>query len=124
MYTYDDNTFSDLFKEVYGFRPRTDSWADWTSRTPRQKQELWNALCDELEVVMLREKLAKDRKTQNFENRVKETLSLGAKTRKDAIRWIFQADNIDTTDGQFAGYACYLLGLPYSYEEEFRAIVQ
>ena len=73
MYTYDDNTFSDLFKEVYGFRPRTDSWADWTSRTPRQKQELWNALSDELEVVMLREKLAKDRKTQNFENRIKET---------------------------------------------------
>ena len=52
MYTYDDNTFSDLFKEVYGFRPRTDSWADWTSRTTRQKQELWNALCDELEDVM------------------------------------------------------------------------
>ena len=57
MYTYDDNTFSDLHKEVYGFRPRTDGWADWTSRTPRQKQELWNALCDELENVMKEEKL-------------------------------------------------------------------
>jgi len=124
MYTYDDNTFSDLHKEVYGFRPRTDGWADWTSRTPRQKQELWNALCDELEDVMKEEKLAKDRKTQNFENRVKETLSLGAKTRKDAIRWIFQADNINTTDVRFdAGYACYLLGLPYSYEEEFRTLI-
>ena len=107
MYTYDDNTFSDLHKEVYGFRPKADGWADWTSRTPRQKQELWNALCDELEVVMKEEKLAKDRKTQNFENRVKETLSLG------------------TTNLRFdAGYACYLLGLPYSYEEEFRTIVQ
>ena len=52
MYTYDDNTFSDLHKEVYGFRPKADGWADWTSRTPRQKQELWNALSDELEVVM------------------------------------------------------------------------
>ena len=124
MYTYDENTFSDLHKEVYGFRPNTDMWKDWTSRTPRQKQELWNALSDELEDVMKEEKLAKDRKTQNFENRIKTTLSLGAKTRKDAIRWIFQADKIDTTDGQFAGYACHLLGLPYSYEEEFRAIVQ
>ena len=124
MYTYDENTFSDLHKEVYGFRPNTDMWKDWTSRTPRQKQELWNALSDELEDVMKEEKLAKDRKTQNFENRIKTTLSLGAKTRKDAIRCIFQADKIDTTDGQFAGYACYLLGLPYSYEEEFRTIVQ
>ena len=124
MYTYDENTFSDLHKEVYGFRPNTDMWKDWTSRTPRQKQELWNALSDELEDVMKEEKLAKDRKTQNFENRIKTTLSLGAKTRKDAIRSIFQADKIDTTDGQFAGYACYLLGLPYSYEEEFRTIVQ
>jgi hypothetical protein len=49
MYTYDENTFSDLHKEVYGFRPNTDMWKDWTSRTPRQKQELWNALSDELE---------------------------------------------------------------------------
>ena len=68
MYTYDDNTFSDLFKEVYGFRPRTDSWADWTSRTPRQKQELWNALSDELEVVMKEEKLAKEKKEIEIKN--------------------------------------------------------
>ena len=30
MYTYDENTFSDLHKEVYGFRPNTDMWKDWT----------------------------------------------------------------------------------------------
>ena len=56
MFTYSDDCFSDLHKDVYGFRPRGILMEEWHERTPRQKQELWNALCDELEENMKAEK--------------------------------------------------------------------
>ena len=51
MYTYTTDLFSDLHKDVYGYRPRGAAMEEWNSRTPRQKNELFNALCDELEEV-------------------------------------------------------------------------
>ena len=27
LYTYDDQTYSDLHKDAYGYRPRNDGWA-------------------------------------------------------------------------------------------------
>jgi len=55
-FTYSDDCFSDLHKDVYGFRPRGVLMDEWNDRTPRQKQELWNALCDQLEENTAREK--------------------------------------------------------------------
>ena len=40
-FTYDNNTFSDLHKEVHGWRPSNSLMVEWNERTPRQKQELW-----------------------------------------------------------------------------------
>ena len=119
-FTYDDNTFSDLHKEVHGWRPSNSLMVEWNERTPRQKQELWNALCDQLEDVMAEEKAAHERKLAAFEKFVEYNMRLGASTRRDAIRWIFDAEDISFDD---PGYACWLFGLPYNpYEDEFRSI--
>ena len=69
-FTYDDNTFSDLHKEVHGWRPSNSLMVEWNERTPRQKQELWNALCDQLEDVMAEQKAAHERKLAAFEKLV------------------------------------------------------
>ena len=119
-FTYDDNTFSDLHKEVHGWRPSNSLMVEWNERTPRQKQELWNALCDQLEDVMAEEKAAHERKLAAFEKFVEYNMRLGASTRRDAIRWIFDAEDISFDD---PGYGCLLFGLPYNpYEDEFRSI--
>ena len=97
-FTYDDNTFSDLHKEVHGWRPSNSLMVEWNERTPRQKQELWNALCDQLEDVMAEEKAAHERKLAAFEKFVEYNMRLGASTRRDAIRWIFDAEDISFDD--------------------------
>lgn len=87
-YTYSDNCFSDLHKDVYGFRPRGSLMDDWNDRTPRQKQELWNALCDELEENTKAEKAAEVVAIEKFEARVQDVIELGAGNRTNALLWM------------------------------------
>ena len=87
-YTYSDDCFSDLFKDVNGFRPRGSLMTDWEDRTPRQKQELWNALCDELEENMKAEKAAEVVAIEKFEARIKDVIELGAGNRTNALLWL------------------------------------
>ena len=88
MFTYSDDCFSDLHKDVYGFRPRGTLMEEWHERTPRQKQELWNALCDELEENTKREKIVEQECVNEFEARVQDVIELGAENRETALRWI------------------------------------
>ena len=114
-YTYDDSLFSDLHKEVYGFRPSSDLYADWNSRTPRQKQELWNALCDEHEETIKQEKVAKARAALDLTERLEVMYKLGAKTEIQALKWIMTAEEFSDFDLQYgADYFCYHFGLDYT----------
>jgi hypothetical protein len=88
MFTYSDDCFSDLHKDVYGFRPRGVLMDDWHDRTPRQKQELWNALCDQLEENTKAEKAAEVVAIEKFEARIQDIIELGASNRVEALRWI------------------------------------
>ena len=90
MFTYSDDCFSDLFKDVNGFRPRGSLMDDWNDRTPRQKQELWNALCDELEENNKREKDEAAKAVDAFENTVQAFITFGAGDRVNALRWMTQ----------------------------------
>jgi len=87
-FTYSDDCFSDLHKDVYGFRPRGSLMDDWNDRTPRQKQELWNALCDELEENTKAKKAAEVVAIDKFEARIKDVIELGAGNRANALLWI------------------------------------
>jgi hypothetical protein len=87
-FTYCDDLFSDLHKDVYGFRPTGSLVEDWNDRTPRQKQELWNALCDELEENTKAEKAAEIVAVDQFEARVQDVIGLGAGNRETALEWI------------------------------------
>ena len=43
-YTYDEDCYSDLYKDVYGFRPRGAVWEHWKNMTPAEKQVQWDYL--------------------------------------------------------------------------------
>jgi len=90
MYTYTTELFSDLHKDVYGYRPRGAAMEEWNSRTPRQKNELFNALCDELEEVTRDEKRQADRNLFEFTGLIMDMIELGAKDRETALRWMTQ----------------------------------
>jgi hypothetical protein len=98
--------YSDVFKDVYGFRPRGSViWNDEEAL----KGEL-TYLYAELERVIEREKGEQAIAVADFEQRVTETIALGAGTRENAIRWIAQGIDDADPDG-----VCYSLGLPFGY---------
>ena len=99
MFTYSDDCFSDLFKDVNGFRPRGSLMDDWNDRTPRQKQELWNALCDELEENSKAEAASAKALVAEFETWINSTIELGAGNRESALRWI-------TSESKFKNSQC------------------
>ena len=125
-FTYSDNTFSDLVKEVYGTRGPSREYghlSHYYNETPENKQEIWNDLCDQLDEVNADELEASKRKVAMFEDRIKDMQYIGAVDRKAAIRWIFQGEDLDHEDPYFdISYCCHYFGLPYSYEDEFRKI--
>lgn len=99
-------TYSDLYKDVYGFRPRDSTiWNDADALS-----EEISYLCIQLERVMQDEEDRQAIAVADFEQRVTDTIALGAGTREDAIRWIAQA--MDNPDPDFL---CYDLGIPYGY---------
>ena len=121
-YTFDDSIVSDLHKDAYGCRPRGDFWSRWTAASQDEKQAIWDDLIDCARETARLEKQREERQVELFEVRVLFTMESGAATRADAIRWIIQAEGME--DEYDMGYVCYCLGLPYSYEDEFRTVMK
>lgn len=46
MYTFDEDSVSDLHKEAFGFRPNACFWREWELLDDRGKQELWDQLLE------------------------------------------------------------------------------
>ena len=46
LYTYDDQTYSDLHKDAYGYRPRNDGW-EYLS--PVGKQIKWDSVMEDVD---------------------------------------------------------------------------
>lgn len=112
---------SDAHKDAYGFRPHYMHPENMTvAELEKERDELYVAVSQ----TILDEIRQETKAVEEFESRVLATMKLGAGDRKTAMRWIAQAETEDdlNPDDQFhhdAGYVCYLLGIPYSYEQEF-----
>tara|TARA_B110000977_G_scaffold195197_1_gene273175 strand:+ start:3626 stop:4021 length:396 start_codon:yes stop_codon:yes gene_type:complete len=88
-YTYSDDAFSDLFKDVNGYRPRGALMDDWRAVTdPDKKQELWDALCDELKENTKRENAFAVAQVDQFKAAIETYITLGAGDRTTALRWM------------------------------------
>ena len=91
-FTYSDDCFSDLHKDVYGFRPRGIIMDNWNSIAPEQKQARWDQLCAELEANAVFEKEQEAKDVKRFEARVQDVIELGAGNRTNALLWISQTE--------------------------------
>ena len=104
--------YSDFFKEVHGFRPRSASDEQWNSEEWLKEQMA--SLSAQSEEVNTRESQREKVAIAKFETRVAAAIAAGAKTRKTAIKWLFDAeeDEYVHTDPD---YFCHQHGLPYGY---------
>lgn len=92
MFTYCDDIISDLYKDVYGVRPREAFYADWNNCTPAEKQKTWDEYCDTLEQQIAEQKIREATCVERFEDRIKDVIGLGAGDRTTALRWIAQQE--------------------------------
>ena len=104
--------YSDFHKDVYGFRPRSMSDAQWNS-------EAWleaaiAALTVESKVVWEQEEAEEKARARALEAKIVELIAVGAKTRANAIRWIADAEDVNDD----MEYLCFKLGVPYGYFKE------
>ena len=87
-YNYSDDGFSDLHKDVYGFRPRGIILDNWNIMPLAEKQVRWDQLCEELEANNKFKKEQEVKAVARFEDRIQDAISLGASNRVEALRWI------------------------------------
>ena len=123
-YTFDKNLFSDLHKDTYGFRPRNHSFYA-PETTDDERQVMWDDLMLSFDAAM--EQYDEDQKynVMFFENLVKKTIDVGAKTREQAIKWLIGGLELNEYDLMYGGsYVAYKFDLPYDYQKEFDAVIE
>lgn len=98
----------DMYKDAYGVRPRGIDTSSWT-------EVEFTSEFEHLASVIKMEELARMESEEKAAERVEEQIAVlmatGARTRKNAIAWIHEAEGSNGDDE----YLCFLLGLPYRY---------
>ena len=123
-YTYDEAIVSDRHKEAFGFRPSEGFWVNWNCASDDAKQTIWDALLLAQDSRVNDQKAAYDDAKSEYEVRLAEYISIGAKDRATAIRWLVQSLELTETDKWYgAEYICHTLGLPNSMKSEFKGVV-
>jgi len=113
-YTYDENIFSDLYKDANGFRPRQHEFYD---ATPARKQVIWDSLLDDLVREQENQQLRQEEAVNEFEALIVRTIESGAVDRVNALEWLRSAEE-DAYQMLDDGYFEYTNGLPYGYLKE------
>lgn len=100
--------WSDLYKDVNGFRPRYTDISNWSEQ---DFQSEINSLSLELDVIIKQEAERDKIMASQFEKVVSDVINSGAGNRETALRWLMDASE---ADGDW-DYFCYLNELPYGY---------
>lgn len=109
------NIFSDIHKDVYGYRPRSCSEAQWSSEEWLESEIKY--LDIQLKEQMLSEREEELIRIKEFEVVLTNLINSGAGNRKTAVRWFLDANTEEMGNGG-TDYLCYLNGLPYGYFEK------
>lgn len=111
IYTYCEDTISDLHKDAYGFRPSQGFWQRWDQASADEKQAEWDSLVREMENREREEKQEQQQCIAALEDRIANLMECGARNREMAIRWLDQAYE-SNGDTEFLEYC---LGVPFGY---------
>ena len=115
--------FSDLYKDVYGFRPKSIlGCADQYESAKALAEGLSHlkSMVDELEAyaptAFAEEERQQKKATDDFEAYVLNCLQVGATSRADAIAWICDSYGVANQPGTHGWeHLEYLLGIPFGY---------
>jgi len=111
-YTFDETIVSDLHKDAYGFRPKSDFWSVWDSSNDDNKQRIWDDLLDTADREAEQEREMQIEAEHDVEDRIRFMMSTVAGcTRENAIRYLHDAYN---TNGD-TEYLEFNLGVRYGY---------
>jgi len=92
MFTYDEELFSDLHKDAYGFRPRIHNFYE---STPEEKQKIWDATILDMNAEQEAEEARTATKLEEFEAEVNMDINtFGAGDRATALKWITDGDRV------------------------------
>ena len=97
-------TYSDMYKDCYGVRPRFDQ-SDWTVEDYERE---FAVMGREIEAQLAEENVRQAEAIAVFEETVANSVSFGATNREVAIRWIMNGE-LDV------GYFEFQQGIPYGY---------
>jgi hypothetical protein len=123
MYSYDENIFSDLYKDAYGHRPHGPHGHRFYDATPDEKEVIWNDTLNALEVTIEDDKAAEVAAIETFEKNIAD-IEVMAGNRKTAIRWFVESLELSDGDKMYGGeYVCYSLGLPYKMKSIFDEVI-
>ena len=101
-------TFWDMYKDAYNFRPRHIDTSAWTMADfDREFTELGKIMT----ANHASEQIAQAKAVEVFERRLAEMLTVGAKDKEMAMRWIHEAEGTQGDDD----FLAWSLGLPYQY---------
>ena len=92
MFTFDEQTISDLHKDARGFRPHAAFNEGWTQSDDENKQAIWDGLLRELDLVQLEDERREREALADFELEVLRNIDLGAGDRQTALRWMTQTE--------------------------------
>jgi hypothetical protein len=109
--------YSDLYKDVHGFRPRYSIDVEWNSIEWLDIQ--CSNLYVELQEVMASEEIIEKESIVKFEAQVNEIINTGAGNRETALRWLLDAEEDEYAKNDKDFY-CFKNGLPYGYFNEIK----
>lgn len=91
------NIHSDLFKDVYGFRPRHFNYSEMSET---DIDEDMDRLQIELRVVQDNEKIHEEKMIHEFKETIKKVIEAGADNEETALRWMIQTEDKNWFDAE------------------------
>ena len=92
MFTFDDQTVSDLHKDARGFRPHAAFMEGWNSSDDENKQAIWDGLVRELERHQAWEAIREREALSEFQGELEILIESGAGDRQTALRWMTETE--------------------------------
>ena len=88
-YTFDTQSFSDLYKEVNGFRPSADH--DFYGSDDFEKQHIWDMFIHQVEILRKADQALVASSVVGWLDEIDTMMSNGAESFNDAVEWIVDA---------------------------------
>ena len=108
-YTYDLDSFSDLYKEAHGFRPSAGFYECLDRYSPEELQAEWDYLLKLLDINLREEERQQTEAHEQLMARLESLATTNKVDVKTIIRWFHDAES---TDGDNE-YLDYRLGVKY-----------